>query len=288
LKFTFMAEHRGEFEVKIMCRVLEVSESGFYAWQQRPASARTEANAALLAQIRRVHQESRRTYGSPRIHAALRAEGVRCNHKRVERLMRIHQIRGCDRRRRRPKTTDSQHGYPVAPNLLQRDFTATAPNRKWLGDISYIDTLEGTLYLASLEDVFSRKIVGWAMAERMGSELVEQAMRMALRQRQPSVGLLHHSDQGSQYASDDYRALLAAHHITVSMSDAGDCYDNAMKESFFATLKTECATGPFATRAVARTALFEYIEVFYNRQRLHSALGYRSPEQFERLHHPLL
>lgn len=267
-----------------MCRILNVSESGFYAWQRRPASARAEANAVLLEQIRRVHQDSRQTYGSPRVHAALRRQGIVCNHKRVERLMRRHQIRGCDRRRRRPRTTDSHHAYPIAANLLQRDFTATAPNRKWLGDITYIDTLEGTLYLASLEDVFSRQIVGWAMAERMESGLVEQALRMALTRRQPGAGLWHHSDQGSQYASDDYRALLAAHDITVSMSDVGDCYDNAMKESFFATLKTECATGPFATRAVARTTIFEYIEVFYNRQRLHSALGYRSPEQFERLH----
>ena len=270
-----------------MCRVLGVSASGFYAWQRRPPSARAEANASLVERIRRIHQESRRTYGSPRVHAALRAQGVVCNHKRVERLMRLHHLRGCDRRRRRPRTTNSRHAYPVAANLLQRDFTATAPNRKWLGDISYIDTLEGTLYLASLEDVFSRKIVGWAMDERMESELVEQAMRMALTRRQPDAGLLHHSDQGSQYASDDYRALLAAHDITVSMSDVGDCYDNAMKESFFATLKTECATDPFATRAEARTTIFEYIEVFYNRQRLHSALGYHSPEQFERLHRSL-
>ncbi len=264
-----------------MCRVLGVSVSGYYAWRKRPPSVRAAANAVLVESMRRVHADSRHTYGSPRIHAALRQQGILCNHKRVERLMRLHDIRGCDRRKRRPITTQSRHAYPVAANSLQRDFTADTPNRKWLGDISYIDTADGFLYLASLEDVFSRKIVGWAMEEHMQTGLVERALHMALARRQPEVGLLHHSDQGSQYASDAYRALLEAHHITVSMSATGNCYDNAMKESFFATLKSECASRPFATRAQARTAIFEYIEVFYNRQRLHSALGYLSPEQFE-------
>ena len=169
----------------------------------------------------------------------------------------------------------------MATNVLARDFSAEAPNQKWLSDISYIATQEGFLYLASLEDVYSRKIVGWAMAEHLQTALVERAFQMALRQRKPPVGLLHHSDRGSQYASDDYRKLLAKHQVTVSMSRSGNCYDNAMKESFFATLKTECASRPFVTRAEARTAVFEYIEGFYNRQRLHSALGYLSPEQFE-------
>ena len=264
-----------------MCRVLGVSVSGYYAWRKRPPSARAEANAALVEQIRRVHADSRQTYGSPRIHATLRQQGLVCNHKRVERLMRLQGLRGCERRKRRPITTQSRHDYPVAPNRLQRDFTADMPNCKWLGDITYIDTAEGFLYLASLEDVFSRKIVGWAMDEHMETRLVEQALHMALARRQPAAGLLHHSDQGSQYASHAYRTLLEAQHVTVSMSSVGNCYDNAMKESFFATLKTECASQPFATRAQARTAIFEYIEVFYNRQRLHSALGYVSPEQFE-------
>lgn len=266
-----------------MGRVLQVSVSGYYAWRKRPHSARAQTDAVLVEHIRRVHADSRQTYGSPRIHAALRQQGIICNHKRVERLMRLHDIQGCHRRKRRPVTTQSRHAYPVAANILARDFTADAPNRKWLGDISYIDTADGFLYLASLEDVCSRKIVGWAMDEQMETRLVEQAMHMALARRQPEVGLLHHSDQGSQYASDAYRALLEAQHITVSMSGVGNCYDNAMKESFFATLKTECASQPFATRAQARTAVFEYIEVFYNRQRLHSALGYLSPEQFEQL-----
>jgi transposase InsO family protein len=281
VKWAFIAEHEGEFEVTIMCRVLGVSVSGYYAWRKRSPSARAQANAALVEQIRAVHRASRQTYGSPRVHAALRQQGIGCNHKRVARLMRSHGIRGCDRRKRRPVTTQSRHAYPVAANLLARDFSADAPNRKWLADISYIDTLEGFLYLASLEDVFSRKIVGWAMDERMETALVQRALHMALAQRQPQAGLLHHSDQGSQFASDAYRALLAQHHVIVSMSRTGNCYDNAMKESFFATLKTECASQPFATRAQARTAVFEYIEGFYNRQRLHSALGYLSPVQFE-------
>lgn len=287
MKWAFIAEHEGEFEVKIMCRVLEVSVSGYYAWRKRPASARAQANRELVEHIRRLHADSRQTYGSRRIHAALRQQGIGCNHKRVARLMRLHGIRGCDRRKRRPVTTHSRHEYPVAANILARDFSTDAPNRKWLGDISYIDTREGFLYLASLEDTFSRKIVGWAMEEHLESVLVEQAMHMALTRRQPEEGLLHHSDQGSQYASDAYRALLEAHHVTVSMSATGNCYDNAMKESFFATLKTECASQPFATRAQARTAVFEYIEVFYNRQRLHSALGYLSPEQFEQQHYTI-
>jgi putative transposase len=173
------------------------------------------------------------------------------------------------------------HDQPVAANILGREFSASAPNQKWVSDITYIDTEEGWLYLAGIEDVFSRKIVGWAMDEQMETALVEQALHMALTQRQPPAGLLHHSDRGSQYASDAYRVLLAQHHIAVSMSRTGNCYDNAMKESFWATLKAECATQPFATRVQARSALFEYIEGFYNRQRLHSALGYCSPDQFE-------
>ena len=275
-----MAEHEAVFEVKIMCRVLQVSASGYYAWRGRVPSRRDQANAELVEQIRWIHATSRQTYGSPRVHAALRQQGVICSRKRVARLMRLSGNHGCDRRRR-PITTQSRHDHPVATNVLARDFSAEAPNQKWLGDISYIATQEGFLYLASLEDVCSRKIVGWAMAEHLQTSLVERALQMALRQRKPSVGLLHHSDRGSQYTSDDYRKLLAKHQVTVSMSRSGNCYDNAMKESFFATLKTECASRPFVTRAEARTAVFEYIEGFYNRQRLHSALGSLSPEQFE-------
>ncbi len=269
-----------------MCRVLKVSESGYYVWRKRQPSARATANAALVKEIRAVHTTSRRTYGSPRVHAALRAQGVVCNRKRVARLMREHGIRGRERRRRRPVTTQSKHGHPLAPNLLARDFTAEAPDRKWLGDISYISTAEGFLYLATLEDVCSRRIVGWAMDDHMETALVARALRMALARRKPVEGLLHHTDRGGQYAAHDYRRLLAAYHIEASMSRAGNCYDNAMQESFFATLKTECADKPFPTRAAARTAIFDYIEVFYNRQRLHSSLGYLSPADFEQRFYP--
>ncbi len=281
MRFTFISQHEAEFEVTILCRVLEVSVSGYYGWRKRPTSQREEANARLGEKIGLVHQQSRQTYGSRRVGAALRAQGVVCNRKRVARLMRLAGLQGCDRRQQRPHTTQSDHDQPVAANLLARDFSASAPNQKWLSDITYIETEEGWLYLAGIEDVFSRKIVGWAMDESLETALVERALRMALTQRQPPTGLLHHSDRGSQYASGDYRALLAQHHLTVSMSRVGNCYDNAMKESFWATLKAECATQPFATRAQARSALFEYIEGFYNRQRLHSALGYCSPAQFE-------
>jgi transposase InsO family protein len=284
VKFAFIAQQAGEFEVKILCRVLNISQSGYYAWRKRMPSQRAAANAGLLAQICHVHTHSRQTYGSPRVHAALKAQGVVCSRKRVARLMHKAGLRGCERRRKRPVTTQAQPGHPVAVNVLNRNFHATKPNQKWLGDISYIETREGFLYLASVEDVFSRKIVGWAMDERLETDLVERALRMALGQRHPPAGLLHHSDRGSQYTSLAYQGLLAHRGMIVSMSRRGNCYDNAMKESFFATLKVECAHQPFATRAQARTAIFDYIEGWYNRQRLHSALGYLSPEQFERRH----
>jgi transposase InsO family protein len=264
--------------------MLTVSVSGYYAWRSRSESGRAQANRALTGHIQRVHRDSRQTYGSPRVHAALQQQGVVCSRKRVERLMRVQGIRGLHRRRKQPSTTASRHTLPVAANLLKRDFTAPAPNRKWLADITYIDTDEGFLYLASIEDVFSRRIVGWSMAEHLATSLVTAALHMALYSRQPDQSLLHHSDRGSQYASFDYQHLLAQRHITVSMSRPANCYDNAMKESFFATLKTECAAISFPTRAAARVAIFEFIEVWYNRQRLHSALGYLSPEQFERHH----
>lgn len=281
MKYAFIAAHTNEFDIRLMCRVLQVSASGYYAWRGRPVAQRTQINQDLLERIRQVHTASRHTYGVRRVTAALRQQAVVCNRKRVARLMRQARLQGCRRGQRRVTTTQVQPERAVAANVLQQDFTATAPNRKWLGDITYIPTLEGFLYLASLEDVFSRKIVGWAMDTSLKSHLVERALHMALFQRQPSGELLHHSDRGSQYTSADYRRLLAAHSITVSMSGTGNCYDNAMKESFFATLKSECATRPFATRTQARAALFDYIEMFYNRQRLHSALGYRSPDQFE-------
>lgn len=270
-----------------MCRVMEVSVSGYYAWRSRPVSQRDEANAQLVAHIRHIHAQSRRTYGSPRIHAELQACGCRCSVKRVARLMRRHGIRGKCRRRKKVVTTDAKHDWPVAGNVLAQQFTATVPNQKWVADITYLPTEEGWLYLAGVLDLFSRKFVGWAMAETMTTELVVQALQMALHTRKPEADLLHHSDRGSQYASADYRALLKAHHVEVSMSRTGNCYDNAVMESAWGTLKTELADDDdqqfcWPTRQQARSDVFCYIEGFYNRQRRHSALDYLSPHAFER------
>jgi transposase InsO family protein len=284
MKYQFILAHRGEFQVTVLCRVLAVSVSGYYAWRQRGSSQQATANAGLSEQVQAVHQHSRQTYGSRRVTAALRAQGTLCNRKRVARLMGQLSLRGCDRRKRRPRTTQPDGTPAAAPNRLKRNFSASAPNQVWVGDITYLDTDQGWLYLAGLVDVFSRKVVGWAMSEHIDAALVEAALQMALAQRHPRPGLIHHTDQGRQYLSTPYQDRLAAHQALVSLSRPGNCYDNALSESFWATLKSECATGPFATRAEARTTVFEYIEVFYNRQRLHSALGYRSPAQFETDH----
>jgi len=279
--YKFMAAHAGEFRIEKMCRVLGVGRSGYYAWRSRPTSLRAELDEALLAKIEQEYQLSRGTYGSPRIHAALRNQGVQCGRKRVARLMRLHQMTGRKRQKRHPVTTQRDANAIPAPNLLNQDFSASAPNQKWVSDITYIETEEGWLYLASILDLFSRKVVGWAMADHMQTALVEDALKMALLQRQPEAGLLHHSDQGRQYTSAAYRGRLAHSHCQVSMSRVGNCYDNAVMESFFGTLKTECASQLFATRAQARTAIFEFIEAWYNRQRLHSSLDYLSPTEFE-------
>lgn len=265
-----------------MCRVLGVSRSGLYASRRRPASsARQEADAELLGHIRRVHSVSRETYGSPRIHADLRHDGIRVGRNRVERLMRENGIRA---RVRRPfrRTTDSAHGYPVAPNLLDREFDPKRPNQVWATDITYIWTREGWLYLAVVMDLFSRRIVGWSMADHMRTGLVANAMAMALGNRLPDGDLMHHSDRGSQYASVAYRQLLEQHSITVSMSRRAECYDNAVVESFFGTLKTELIyRSTWLDRASVRSAIHEYTEVFYNRRRRHSRLGYLCPAEFE-------
>ncbi len=264
-----------------MCEVLDVSPNSYYDWRKRPASQRQQADQKLLAAIRREHEASRRTYGSPRIHAALKRQGYAVGRKRIARLMQANGIVGKAPRRKRPLTTQRAAGGLVAPNLLAQDFTASQPNQKWLADITYIDTVEGWLYLAPVLDLFARRIVGWAMADHMRAELVENALLMALGRRLPDPGLLHHSDQGGQFTSWLVHSLLAAHHIQVSMSGVGNCYDNAPMESFIGTLKTECVTYRFATHAEARRVIFEYIEVWYNRQRLHSSLDYLSPAEFE-------
>jgi putative transposase len=282
VRYAFIAEYAGVFPVRRMCKVLSVSPSGYYDWRKRPPSERQQANDRLLAAIRREHEASRQTYGSPRIHAALKRQGFEAGRNRIARLMQANGIAGKAPRRKRPVTTQRVEGGLVAPNLLGQDFTASQPNEKWLADITYVDTAEGWLYLALVMDLFARPIVGWSMAEHMQAVLVEDALKMAVGRRLPAPGLLHHSDQGGQYTSWLVQSLLAAHHVTVSMSDAGNCYDNAPMESFIGTLKSECVTYQFATRAEARLVIFEYIEVWYNRQRLHSSLGYVSPAEFER------
>lgn len=281
MRFQFIHDHRQGYPIGLMCRILEVSRSGYYAWRKRKPSARKMANNVLLALIRLHHRQSRGSYGSPRIHAMLQREGIYCGRNRVARLMRRDGLQA--RRKRSYKvTTQSNHCLPVAANVLNQQFTAEERNQVWLGDITYIATAEGWLYLAVLLDLFSRKIVGWSMQPYLKCQLVLDTLRMALQNRRPRPGLLHHSDQGSQYASDDYQTLLSSHQMIVSMSRRGNCYDCAPVESFFATLKTECIRGiVYPTRAAAKAALFDYIEVFYNRQRLHSQLGYLSPTEFE-------
>jgi transposase InsO family protein len=278
-----MKAHEAMFEVRAMCHVLGVSRSGYYAWRRRAPSQRNQANEELLAEIRKAHQSSRQTYGSPRVHAALRRQGILCGKNRVARLMRAHGIQGRMRRRSRPVTTQRAEGTLAAPNLLGQDFTSSRPNEKWVTDITYIDTAEGWLYLASVLDLYSRKVVGWSMADHMETSLVEDALLMALTRRQPAPGLLHHSDQGSQYTSIVYQQRLSRLKCQVSMSRVANCYDNAAMESFFSTLKLDCASGQFPSRTLARSAIFEYIEAWYNRRRLHSSLGYLSPEEFESL-----
>jgi transposase InsO family protein len=264
-----------------MCGVLSVKRSGYYAWRKRLPSTREQANQALLELIEAEYQHNRKTYGSTRLHVVLRRKGVVCGHNRVARLMRMHGIVALTRRRYHPRTTQRQAGVIPAPNLLKQDFSASAPNQKWVSDFTYIQTGEGWLYLAVVLDLFSRKVIGWSMSRRMDTALVETALRMALLGRRPPAGMLHHSDQGSQYTSAAYCSCLNAALAQLSMSGVGNCYDNAVMESFFATIKTECVTGPFSTCALARTTIFEYLEVWYNRQRLHSTLGYYSPVDFE-------
>jgi putative transposase len=268
-----------------MCSALEVSRAGFYAAEGRVASARGRENEVLSALIATIHKQSRQTYGSPRIHREVREGGWKCGRQRIVRLMREAGLRGRCKLRWRPQTTNSKHGYGVPENRLQRRFSVKetgGPDRVWVGDITYVRTGEGWLYLAVLLDLGSRMVVGWAMGETLEAELSLTALRMALGRRQPKPGLLHHTDRGVQYAATDYRELLAAHQITASMSRRANCYDNAVAESFFATLRWELLDRQqWPTRAAARSAIFEYIEVWYNRHRRHSTLGYLSPVQFE-------
>jgi putative transposase len=282
VKFAFINEHRRRWPVGVICRVLKVSRSGFYRWRGRKPSARQIRRQELLDKIRIAHRQNQELYGSPRVHRALLIDGQIVSRNTVAKLMREAKIRAKTRRKFVPRTTDSRHAQPVAGNLLARDFDANTPDRKWVADITYIPTQQGWLYLAAVLDCFSRKIVGWAMDDQMPTDLVADAMKMALHHRRPGRNLIHHSDRGVQYASEDYQRLLARYGIKASMSGRGNCYDNAMMESFWATLKTELIyQEKYATHEQARQSIFKYIEVFYNRKRLHSSLGYVSPESFE-------
>ncbi len=276
---------REQYSVETMSRALGVSVSGYYAWRNRQPGPRQQQDQELVRHIRAIHKESRRLYGSPRIHATLQEKGVHCSRKRVARLMKKHGIYSRRRPKRKIRTTDSRHSRPVAPNLLQRDFSASAPNQKWVGDIMGIWTGQGWLYLAAILDTYSRRIVGWAMSAYRDEALVTAALEMALGWRKASDELIHHTDRGSQYTAKQYLTLLRKRGIKVSMSHKGDCYDNAMIESFFSTLRAECTDlHYFATHNAARITIFEFIEVFYNRKRLHSSIGYRCPADFEALH----
>jgi transposase InsO family protein len=280
--FRFIEEYQGTWPVRLLCEALGVWPAGSYAWRERPASSRRQRHDALLVAIRALHAEFKARYGSPRVHAERAARGHDCCVNTVAKLMREGGIRAKTARKFRC-TTDSSHDLPVADNLLGRQFDPACPNEAWVADITYIPTGEGWLYLAAVEDLDSRRVVGWSMAEHLESRLVVDALALAVERRLPGEGLRAPSDRGSPYASDHYQSLLARHGITCSMSRRADCWDNAPMESFFASLKKELVHGAdFATRAAARAAVVEYIEVFYNRRRRHSSLGYVSPAEYER------
>ena len=279
--FKLIDAERASYPVATLCRMLGVSKSGYYAWRTRPPSNRSRQDALLTEKIREIHSRSRETYGYPRVHAELRSLGVRCGRRRVARLMRAAGLRGCMRGRKRRTTRRDPRAAP-APDLLRRDFAAGRPNRVWLADITYVPTREGFLYLAFILDTHSRKIVGWSMDSHMRTELVVDALQMAVWRRRPVAGLVHHSDRGVQYTAISFGKRLEEVGIVPSMGRTGTALDNAMAESFIATLKTELVHRQrFPDRGAARSAIFEYLEGFYNRLRLHSALSYRSPADYE-------
>lgn len=282
MRFQLIDEAKKDFPVQRLCKVLDVSPSGYFAWKNRPASRRQREDLVLLAHVRSAFSLSHETYGSPRMTHEVREQGLMAGRRRVARLMRENGLKARQPRRFR-RTTDSQHAFPVAPNRLDQDFTAAAPNEKWGTDLSYIWTREGWLYLAVVIDLYARRVVGWAAGDRLHKELALTALRRALVMRRPAAGLLHHSDRGSQYCSNEYQAELRRHGIVISMSGKGNCYDNAMVETFFKTLKSELVwRTAFQTRTEATEALARYIDGFYNPRRRHSALGFVSPIQFEK------
>jgi len=281
MRYAFIEAHRAMWRLPNMCRVPEVSKSGYFAWRDGREAPRRSRDRALSVHIQAIHQQSRKTYGSPRIHHELKEQGMAVGKKRVERLMKSAGIAVLPLRRF-VTTTDSDHDQPIAPNLLEQDFSASAPNQRWVTDITYIPTDEGWLYVAAIMDLFSRRIVGWAMETTMHRSLVLKALDMAVTDRRPSAGLIYHSDRGSQYASEDHRTALTTHGMIASMSRRGCCYDNAAAESFWHTLKNELIyRTSFQTRDQARTEIFDYIEVFYNRTRRHTSIGNLSPVDFE-------
>ncbi len=281
-RYRFIAAEKATYPVSLLCRVLGVSRKAFYAWAERGPSTHQRTDQQLLEQITQIHRDSRGTYGAPRVHAELREQGVRVARKRIARLMRTHGLVGCHRHRRRGLTRRDPAATP-APDLVGRLFDPGAPDRTWYADISYIPTQEGWLYLAAVLDGYSRKVIGWAMADHLRAELAVDALQMALDRRQPAQGLIHHSDRGSQYTAGVYTKALEAAGARRSMGHVATCFDNAVAESLFATLKTELVhTRTWPTRQAARTAIYEYLEVFYNRRRRHSSLGYLSPTEYER------
>ena len=282
MKFRFIQQERRWYSVDALCRAMGVSRGGYWSWVRRRPGPRQLADVVLLADIRRIHKGKRRVYGSPRIHDQLQKEGVRCGRKRVERLMCENGIRAKQGKKYKPTTTNSKHNLPVAPNILNRQFQRDRPNEAWVADITYIPTEDGWLYLAAIMDLFSRRIVGWAMGDRISRHLAVRALDMAVQRRRPPRGLLHHSDRGSQYASRDYQKALKKSGMICSMSRKGCCYDNAPMESWFHTLKVELVQDEkFRTRREAMAATFEYMEVFYDRQRIHTALGGLTPAEIE-------
>jgi putative transposase len=284
MRFTFIDAEKAYFPVAALCRNLRVTRQGYYAFAKRPPSARQVSEATLQADVGEIHAESRQRYGSPRVVMELKRRGLRVSKRRVERAMRTQGL--CARPRRRFRiTTAANPRHPVEPNVLARDFTASRPNERWVTDITYIWTAEGWCYLAAILDLYSRAVVGWALDMTLSTSLPLAALEMALRRRRPGPGLMHHSDRGCQYTSAEYRAALAELGVIVSMSRKGNCWDNAVAESFFSTIKTELIhERPWSGRQELRSAVFEYIEVFYNRQRLHSSIDYKTPAEVEREH----
>lgn len=284
MKFRFIQQERRWFGIDVLCQAMGVTRGGYWSWVGRRPSPRQQADVVLLADIRRIHKSKRRVYGSPRIHDELQKKGVHCGRKRVERLMRENGVRAKQGKKYKPTTTDSAHNLPVAPNILNRQFTRERPNEAWVTDITYIPTKEGWLYLAAVMDLFSRRIVGWAMANQVDRHLPLRALDMAVQQRCPAPGLIHHSDRGSQYASGDYQRALKKYGMVCSMSRKGNCWDNAPMESWFHTLKSELLHDTIlSTRRETIAAIFEYMEVFYNRQRIHTSLNGLTPSEIEEL-----